>query len=130
MQLRADSQKALERFVRRVAEAQLVWALHGPTGVIPCESQDGDSDVLPFWSDAAYARRAQADFPETEVISIPLFDFLFRWLPGMKDDGVLAGPNWSAQLAGLELDPDELQQQLFDALSDADRAAIVARLED
>jgi hypothetical protein len=46
-----------------------------------------------------------------------LFDFLFRWLPGMSGDGVLAGPNWNQDLVGLELDPFELRESIELALS-------------
>lgn len=46
-----------------------------------------------------------------------LFDFLFRWLPGMSGDGVLVGPNWNQELIGLELDPFELRKTIEAALS-------------
>jgi hypothetical protein len=46
-----------------------------------------------------------------------LFDFMYRWLPGMSRDGVLAGPNWTGDLSGLELDPFELRQAIESAMS-------------
>ena len=51
-------------------------------GFQACESNEYDDlAVLLFWSDAAYARRAIAsEFKDCEPASIPLFDFLFRWL--------------------------------------------------
>lgn len=104
------------RFVTRVAEYEEVWGLKTKQGGWAfCESnEDEDADVLLFWSDMAYARRAkELDFPEHEVASITLFDFLFRWLPGMCDDSVLAGTNWTADLCGLEVDPLEQQAEIL-----------------
>ncbi len=70
-----------------------------------------------FWSDRAYAERVRkADLPEHSPVDISLFDLLFRWLPGMSGDGVLAGTNWTGQLIGLESDPDELQDQIIDEM--------------
>jgi hypothetical protein len=113
----ADSNADLERFVRRVAERDEVWALQSPQGFAYCDSnefedEDGEaSTVLLFFSDRAYAARAQAaHFPEYVPATIPLFDFLFRWLPGMSGDARLAGPNWSGDLTGREVDPFELRE--------------------
>jgi hypothetical protein len=44
--------------------------------------------------------------------SIPLDTFLARWLPGMREDLVLVGPNWDAHLCGLEVEPQEITQKL------------------
>ena len=66
-----------------------------------------------FWSDRGYASRVkQSAFPEYEPVEISLFDLLFRWLRGMEDDGVLAGTNWNGDLAGLEVAPQELGEEL------------------
>ena len=107
-----------ERFVARAVESETVWGINIGTGFASCNSQESPSlDVIMFWSDRAYAARSQkSEFPDAEVDSIKLFDFLFRWLPGMQNDGVMAGTNWTADLAGLEIAPDQLQQQLFDSL--------------
>jgi len=115
---RADSEADYTRFVERVAASETVWALKGPDGYAWCESnEDPEQQVLLFWSDRAYAARAgKAEFPECEVSTIPLFDFLFRWLPGMSDDGALAGANWTGQLIGLEGEPIALHDAILDAM--------------
>ena len=142
MQLKAESESNHQRFVTRVAESQAVWALEGPNGVIAFDSnaEDGDDegegegegsvDVLPFWSDAAYAKRAAKELDDAEVTEIALFDFLFRWLPGMADDGVLAGTNWSGDLAGKEVEPLELQDEILAAMPDELREGYLARLQE
>ena len=73
--------------------------------------------MIVFWSDRAYAERAQkSEFPEYTPVEISLFDFLFRWLPGMSGDGLLAGANWNSQMIGIESDPEELQDQITDQM--------------
>lgn len=125
----ADSQADLERFIQRVAEHDEVWLLRGRKGVAVCQSNEWeDADgapctVLLFFSDRAYAARVQAArFRDYAPEAIALFDFLFRWLPGMSGDGRLAGPNWSAGLTGCEVDPFELRNRIEHAMSAEHRA--------
>ncbi|MFC1706491.1 DUF2750 domain-containing protein [Planctomycetota bacterium] len=114
----ATCQENHERFVRRVVDDQTVWGLKGEGGWACCDSNDyEDVSVLLFWSDRAYAERARkAKFSEYEAGAISLFDFLFRWLPGMAGDDSLAGTNWTGDLVGLEYEPADLQQELKEAL--------------
>lgn len=120
MQLEVTVRENHARFVARVTESQVVWGLRGPRGLFAvCRAHDGERNVLMFWSDRGYAARVrQLAYPEHEVADLTLFDFLFRWLPGMKGDGVLAGTNYTGDLTGLELEPMDLQGQLIEAMSD------------
>lgn len=122
----ADCKADVDWFVSRVALTETVWYLRSDQGTAFCESNEFTTDaddpatVLLFFSDEAYARRCQkACFEDYAVESMPLFDFLFRWLPGMSGDGVIAGPNWNQELVGLELDPFELREQIDAVLSPA-----------
>jgi hypothetical protein len=114
----ADAQADADRFVRRVVKSEIVWYLSSDVGVAYCESNDDESGdepaaVLLFFSDEAYARRAQTrQFSDHEVTSMSLFDFLYRWLPGMTGDGVLAGPNWSGDLIGLEVQAFPVRERI------------------
>jgi hypothetical protein len=107
----ADCQADVDRFIGRVVESETVWYLASENGTAFCESnseEDEDQEepptVLLFFSDAAYARRSQNQhFAGYQVTRMDLFDFLYRWLPGMTDDRILAGPNWSGDLVGLEI---------------------------
>ena len=107
-----------DRFVSRVAQSEVVWGLQAPSGFAVCPSNDDeDRQVLMFWSDRGYASQVkQSHFPEYEPFEITLFDFLFRWLPGMEGDHVLAGTNWNGDLAGHEIPPDDLREQLLNAM--------------
>jgi hypothetical protein len=115
-------QERHHRFVRRVVASGQVWGLKNADGWCYAPSNGGDDeerdeaeerDVLPFWSDRAYAKQcAKDEWSDYEPTSIPLEQFLKAWLPGMAGDGVLVGTNWSAHLIGLEVDPLELKQEI------------------
>jgi hypothetical protein len=46
------------------------------------------------------------------------------WLAGMDEDGILVGPNWNAELDGLEIEPIEILKQLTeDGAGEPDPAA-------
>lgn len=101
-----------KRFVKRIIESETVFYLSNDNGVANSVSNDDEETViLMFWSDRAYASRANQIFEEKyDVTKMELFDFLYRWLPGMSGDNVLAGTNWNGELVGREIDPFELRE--------------------
>ncbi len=101
-------------------EHELIWGLDQGNGFAWCESHgDVHASVILFWSDEAYAKRAmKTGFDDCVLRSITLFDFLFRWLPGMEADGALAGCNWTEDLAGIESQASDLQAELATAMLD------------
>ena len=122
MKYHADVQASHERFVRRIVEQEVLWFLHsGEDGhLAACPSlHDEARTVVAFWSARAYAKRCAHDmwegFSPTEM---NLFDFLFRQLTGMAGDGSLAGTDFDGQFHGLEHEPEELKQELIDAMPD------------
>ena len=108
-----------DRFVRRIIDNEIVWYLSNPNGVAnSISNEDEETNILLFWSDRAYTTRAKKEtFPDFEEASMDLFDFLFRWLPGMSGDGVLAGTNWTQDLIGVEKDPFELREEIDSLMS-------------
>jgi hypothetical protein len=131
----SDCQADVDRFIQRVGESEVVWFLANDAGTAYCESNEFEGDeeplgVLLFFSDEAYARRCQnAAFEEYEISKMSLFDFLFRWLPGMSGDGVLAGLNWNHELVGLEVDPLELREKIEANLSEIQRQSHLQEFE-
>src|SRR5215510_7440086 len=100
----ASCEEDYKRFVQRVAASGEAWILENESGAANCESNESDADIILFFSDAAYARRVQTQvMKDYQPKRLDLFDVIYRWLPGMADDGVLAGPNWTGDLTGLEL---------------------------
>jgi hypothetical protein len=110
-----------KRFIERVVAAEAVWGLKGESGFAWCESNEApEGDVIVFWSDKVNAECVRKSwFPEYEPVVITLFDFLFRWLPGMSSDGALAGTNWTAEMIGIESDPKKLQDEIADQMPKA-----------
>jgi hypothetical protein len=122
-------QEAHLRFIAEVVEGEHVWGLSTEDGFLACESDEAEERaVLPFWSDEDDAKAAQPEIENSEVDSIELFDFLFRWLPGMEDDDVLVGTNWTPDLEGKEVEPIALQDEILDAMSDDTRISYLDRL--
>ena len=116
------SELALEnhrRFVERVAASGIVWGLKNASGWAVCDSNgDEGGDVMPFWSDRAYALRAAVDdWSEYEPAEIPIAVFIDRWLQGMTEDEVLVGTNWDASNCGFEIAAAELTEELVSAQS-------------
>jgi Protein of unknown function (DUF2750) len=119
----ADAKTDVERFIQRVIESDTVWYLTSDVGTANCDSNAEVEDdeepatVLLFFSDQAYAKRAQSQhYPTHRPESMTLFNFVYRWLPGMSGDDALAGPNWTGDLIGLELDPFELREAIESAM--------------
>lgn len=108
-----------KRFINRIVESETVYYLSNDDGVANSVSNDDkENGILMFWSDRAYAARAKifldAAFVESEM---SLFEFLYRWLPGMSGDDVLAGPNWNGELVGKEIDPFDLRTEIEESMS-------------
>lgn len=102
------------RFIERVRETGEVWGLLSEDGWAYCESSEyEDTDVVIFWSDRAEAQlHAKAEWSGHKPTLISLDDFLDKWLYGMDDDGSMVGPNWDADLNGVEVEPREIAEQL------------------
>lgn len=115
LHLLADLEANKKRFIARVRETRQVWGLRATNGWAFCPSNHLDeTDVLLFWSDEAYARRhATSEWAGHVPTPIALDAFIDRWLQGMHKDGLLAGVNFNADLAGLEVEPVELARELL-----------------
>lgn len=101
------------RFVARVKESGFVWGLKSDDGWAICPSNEYDCNVMPFWSDEAYARRCAIDeWSDYSPTKIEIDSFIDNWLRGMNEDGLLVGTNFNADLAGLEIEPIDLAKEL------------------
>ena|ERR1044071_536435 len=125
----ATCQENYQRFVQRVVASGEAWVLSGESGPAFCEANEqDDTNVILFFSDSPYARRVRTQsMPGHKPERLDLFDLLYRWLPGMSQDGVLAGPNWTGDLVGLEIAPAQLRAQLQKEMSEEQRAEFSER---
>ena len=128
----SSSASADIKFISRVLDAEVVYLLSGDEGVAGSVSNDEDeSTILLFWGDAAGAERVQQNgFENFQIEEISLFDFLYRWLPGMSDDEVLVGVNWDQDLVGTESEPLDLAEAIGDTMPASLRSAYEAKLEE
>ena len=104
----------LDRFCARAAGAGEVWVLTEGEDCAVVESNDfEESEVMPFWSSREGAERAATgDWARYSPGAVPLDEFVASWLPSMDEDGFLVGPDWSEELEGDEVEPEELFRRL------------------
>lgn len=106
-----------ERFVTRVIETKVVWALDkgGDTlaSSLCSKAENAGSMVVPFWSERAYAEQcAKQDWAEYQPKEFTLTVFLSGLLPHLEDNGFFAGTDWNSHLIGTELDPADLAEEI------------------
>lgn len=104
----------LDRFCARATAGGEVWVLTEGDDCAVVESNEyEESEVMPFWSDKAEAERAATgDWGRYTPSMVSLDDFVSSWLPSMDEDGFLVGPDWSGELEGDEVEPEELFRRL------------------
>jgi hypothetical protein len=112
LRLAADAAAAVARFVDRVArerEARVLVNDQGRGAFV--DSNDAPVAVHLLFSARAYARRlAVEEWADWVPMAIPLVTS--RMLPALADAGDLVGVDFPADLAGAELQPQELQRRL------------------
>lgn len=113
-QLSADLQDNYNRFVEGIKASGKVWSLKTSGGWVVCDSEEFEkTDVIPFWSEEAFAKvHCKDEWADYEPVVLDLEEFATAWLPDMATDGVLVGPNWNTDLAGLEIEPQELAKRI------------------
>lgn len=114
IQLTGDLNANYQRFVENIQESGQVWSLQTPEGWVIVDSAEyEDTEVMPFWSEEAYAKQhCVGEWEDFRPTAISFEEFVEDWLAGMDEDGVLVGPNWNADLDGLEVEPIEILKLL------------------
>jgi hypothetical protein len=115
LQDRAASEENYRRFIDRSLAGGKVFGLQDKDGgwaVCPSQQYE-NSEVIVVWSDRAYAaRHVKEEWANYSVSEIDLDEFIGAWLRGMHQDRSLVGPNWDANLCGLEVEPIEVAKAL------------------
>jgi hypothetical protein len=98
-------------FYREVAATRVVWTIRDDGG-FPAPLNLSGERAQPFWSSRSRVERIIKNVPaysEFSPYEISWDDFRSRWAPGLTNDGVLVGVNWSGQRAvGYDVEPEEL----------------------
>ncbi len=114
-----DFRQAYLRFIDQTLETGVVWNLIHSDGFAICESeQSANISVMPFWSSKTEAQAACTDeWQDYRPNPLEFDDFIDHWLHGMAEDEVYVGINWTDELAGVEIEPVIL---IDDLLADDD----------
>lgn len=101
-----------ERFIKKVCESEVVWALENEDGYATSssnelEDEDGNPiGLICFWADKARAKSCIIDdWLEYKCVEVDLCDFIENWCIGMSNDGLLIGSDFDSNLFGSEIDP-------------------------
>jgi Protein of unknown function (DUF2750) len=107
-------------FYREVAEARSLWTIEDDVGY-PAPMTSSGQRSQPFWSRRSRAERiiknvaAYATFTPVEV---SWENFCEVWVPGMTEDGLLVGVNWSGPDArGYDISPADLKRNVEAAIA-------------
>ena len=115
LHLIADLQDAYDRFIVRVKSSGIVWGLRSEDGDYSCcESHENpEALVILFWSDKAYARQIGKKYwPDYALKELEIDLFTENFIPTMGSRGFYVGLNYNSDLAGLEIDPNQLARDL------------------
>ncbi len=63
----AELEENYRRFIERALKSGCVWALECEESFLCCPAHNCEWLILPFWSDAAYARRALKEGTPTDT---------------------------------------------------------------
>lgn len=118
--LSEDFDENYDRFIDEAMDTGCVWALEGEQGFALCQSMSNDEvDVMPLWSQPEYAQQhVTGEWHDYQVIPISLEELLDEWLPGMHEDVLLVGPNWTEDLQGDEVEPLDLLEDFEETFED------------
>lgn len=111
-------EKMHQKFVSDVITHKKVWGLKIEDNWAVCKSEAfKDAEVLVFWSDKNLADAcATDDWHDYKPVLVDTAEFLVDWLPGMQEEGIAVGTNWSTDLDGIEMDPVSLALELVQEL--------------
>ena len=102
-------------FYAEVAASDVVWTVRDDAG-FPAPLTPEGYRSQPFWSSRSRVEKiirsvpAYADFTPHEI---SWFDFRERWVPGLTNDGIKVGVNWSGPKAtGYDVDAWVVQESV------------------
>src|SRR5262245_53076158 len=101
-------------FVRRVADFEEVWSLHGASGWVTM-GDDSGRKYIPVWPHKRYAEAfIRGHWQDAKATMIELDAWMQRWLPGMQRDGlqVAVFPVEGEKQQGVLVSPQQLKHDL------------------
>ncbi|MBU0913477.1 MAG: DUF2750 domain-containing protein [Gammaproteobacteria bacterium] len=102
-------------FYHEVARSGVVWGIRDEAGFPAPLGFDG-ARAMPFWSSESRALKVVQNLPAYvgfTPVAIEWSIFCERWVPGLTQDGLLVGVNWSGQTAsGYDIQPLNVQRNI------------------
>lgn len=102
-------------FYREVAAERTLWTVEDDVGYPAPKTAQGRR-AHPFWSSEARAARIVAEaaaYKTFSPVAIPWDRFCEKWVPGLTEDGLLVGVNWSGPRAtGYDMEPEDLRRNV------------------
>jgi len=102
-------------FYRDVAKNRKVWTIRDDGG-FPAPKNGEDKRAQPFWSSRSRVQRiieTVPDYASFVPYEISWADFCQNWVPGLIQDGLLVGVNWSGSTAlGFDMNPKQVQDSV------------------
>lgn len=120
MECMSQSAAQAAAFFAEVARSGRLWTVRD-VGGYPAPVSAAGRRAQPFWSTEARVRRIINRVPAYsgfDAEQLDLASWRDRWLPGLRQDGLLVGLNWTGTRAtGFDLTPDEVIARLETAPS-------------
>lgn len=113
-----DFDENYDIFVADAIATGCVWGLENDEGFALCPSvQNEDIDSMPLWSQPEYAQIHCVDeWSSYKVVPISLEELLDDWLPGMHEDLLMVGVNWTKDMEGHEIEPLDFAEEIDKAI--------------
>ncbi|SHE92223.1 Protein of unknown function [Microbulbifer donghaiensis] len=116
--LELSCEERFDYFLDVVGEEREVWILiNSEEHFLKLHSDDDDIEYLPVWPDSELAAAYAGNDTDLKPRGIPLPQFLKKWLPGLKQDGIEVGVIPAPDMSVWITEPSELEQDLRDELS-------------
>lgn len=117
--LALSSEERFEHFLDAVGEEREVWILiDSQQHFLKIHTEDdGGFEYLPIWPSADFAAAYAKDESGLTPKSIPLPQFLKKWISGLEKDGIEVGIFPGLDKSVWVMEPGELAQDLRDELS-------------
>lgn len=107
----SQSSLNLNSFLSEAIENQRVWTFRDENGFPAPQNSEGNR-AMPFWSTLSRVQtiiNSVDSYQTFEPFEISLHDFMQKWLPGLENDDLLVGINWSGKrVTGYDLKGSEL----------------------
>ncbi len=113
--LRLAAAERYKHLIKKVADQEVIWSLWSEGWALM--GDDSGRQVMPIWPHAPYASAcAKGDWHGYESRQINLYDWMERWLPGLKDDHRLVAVFPLPDGKAVTVEPDDLLRDLEEEL--------------